>query len=98
MGRSDLNKGRTRPKRKSVKSKAPLSSKRKLSRMGKERKKGHEGEAVIFISRSQALKKLQLPLRDFRCAPRSLGACWTVAADDRRGASPVARAAAGCAS
>lgn len=34
--------------------------------MGKQRKKGHSGVAVTYISRTKALKKLQITLRDFR--------------------------------
>ncbi|XP_065192646.1 pescadillo homolog [Sycon ciliatum] len=34
--------------------------------MGRERKKGQSGAAVAYISRNQALKKLQLTLPDFR--------------------------------
>jgi len=34
--------------------------------MGKMKKKGESGAATNFISRNQALKKLQLSLADFR--------------------------------
>jgi pescadillo protein len=34
--------------------------------MGKRIKKGTKGEAAKYITRSQALKKLQLSLKDFR--------------------------------
>lgn len=34
--------------------------------MGKRIKKGTKGEAAAFVTRSQALKKLQLSLREFR--------------------------------
>lgn len=67
MTNKDLKKGRHGPKRKSIKAKTVLSSKRKLSRMGKEQKKGHSGEAVLYLTRAQALRRLQLSLRDFRC-------------------------------
>lgn len=72
MTNIDLKKGRSGPKRKSIKAKTVLSSKRKLSRMGKEQKKGHVGEAVLYLTRAQALRRLQLSLRDFRyvaCVP-----------------------------
>jgi pescadillo protein len=34
--------------------------------MGKPRKKGEKGSAANFITRSRALKKLQLSLKEFR--------------------------------
>jgi pescadillo len=34
--------------------------------MGKKIKKGTKGEAATYVTRSQALKKLQLSLREFR--------------------------------
>jgi hypothetical protein len=34
--------------------------------MGKIRKKGKSGASVAFITRGQAIKKLQLSLKDFR--------------------------------
>jgi len=60
-------KGRNRPKPKSVKAKAVnLSSKRRLSRMGKEQQKGKSGIAAHYVSRNKAMKMLQITLRDFR--------------------------------
>ena len=57
--------GKKKPK--SIKSKATnMNSKRKLSKMGKNVKKGHAGNIIAFISRTRAIKKLQITLRDFR--------------------------------
>ena len=53
-------------KKKSIKSKAKLSTKRKLSRFGKVQKKGHAGSATTYITRTKAVKKLQLSIKDFR--------------------------------
>lgn len=55
-------------KKKSIKSKAKLSTKRKLSRFGKVQKKGHAGSATTYITRTKAVKKLQLSIKDFRHA------------------------------
>ena len=56
-----------KPKKKSIKTKAAnLSSKRKLAKMGKKQKKGHSGTVVRYMTRSQALRKLQITLKDFR--------------------------------
>ena len=57
---------RGKPKKKSIKTKAILGSKRKLAKMGKRQKKGHEGEAIEYISRTKAIKRMQITLRDFR--------------------------------
>lgn len=43
-----------------------LSSKRKLSRMGKVQRRGESGVSSAFVSRNVAMKRLQLTLRDFR--------------------------------
>lgn len=43
-----------------------MGSKRKLSRMGKKRKKNHAGLDATFIGRSACLKRLQVSLKDFR--------------------------------
>jgi|APCry1669189733_1035249.scaffolds.fasta_scaffold177101_1 hypothetical protein len=57
---------RGKVKRKSVKTKAILGSKRKLAKFGKLKKKGYEGEAIEYISRTKAIKRMQITLRDFR--------------------------------
>lgn len=57
---------RSKPKPKSVKSRAVLSGKRLESRFGKKLKKGTGGAATEYIGRTRAVKKLQLTLRDFR--------------------------------
>jgi pescadillo protein len=62
--------GRVEGKKKKMSMKAKVtskfSSKRKLSRMGKKVKKGEMGPSTEFITRSSALKKLQITLKDFR--------------------------------
>eukprot|EP00949_MAST-11_sp_MAST-11-sp1_P001502 g1502.t1 len=55
-----------RAKKKGIKSKAVLGSTRRLSRFGKEQKRGHSGVATRYTSRTKAIKKLQLSLKDFR--------------------------------
>ena len=55
-----------RPKKKGIKSKAVLGSTRRLSRFGKEQKRGHRGIATHYTTRTKAIKKLQLSLNDFR--------------------------------
>lgn len=60
-------KGRRTKKKKSERAVTNnMSSKRKLSRLGKEQQKGKSGKVADFISRNQALKKLAITLRDFR--------------------------------
>ncbi len=56
------------PKKKSIKANvtSKFGSKRKLSRMGKKNKKGKMGPSTEYITRSQALKRLQVTLKDFR--------------------------------
>jgi len=54
------------PKPKSVKSRKVLNEKRQRSRFGKKQKKGLAGNAVEYISRTRAIKQLQISIRDFR--------------------------------
>ncbi|KAK8803499.1 hypothetical protein WA158_001193 [Blastocystis sp. Blastoise] len=57
--------GKAKPK--SFKTRAiNLSSKRKLARMGKKQKQGHSGTAAAYITRTQAIRRLQITLKDFR--------------------------------
>lgn len=62
------NRIKGRVKKKSIKAAAhsAMGSKRKLSRMGKVRKKDHSGLDATFIGRSACLKRLQITLKDFR--------------------------------
>lgn len=55
-------------KLKSIKAKLTdgMGSKRRLAKFGKEQRKGMKGSAANYITRSQALKKLQVTLKDFR--------------------------------
>jgi len=55
-------------KKKSIKANvtSKFGSKRKASRMGKKVKKGKMGPNTEFITRSSALKRLQITLKDFR--------------------------------
>ncbi|OQR98005.1 pescadillo-like protein [Achlya hypogyna] len=41
-------------------------SKRRLAKLGKEQRKGMKGTVANYITRSQAIKKLQITLKDFR--------------------------------
>lgn len=58
------DRGKAKPK--SIKSKAKLSTQRKLSRFGKKQKVGHSGSVTDYIGRTRAIKKLQLSIKDFR--------------------------------
>ena len=62
------NRVKGKPKRKSIKaaSHSGRGSKRKLSRMGKKRKKDHAGLDATFIGRAACLRRLQISLKDFR--------------------------------
>ncbi|CAI5702911.1 unnamed protein product [Peronospora effusa] len=55
-------------KLKSIKAKQTdgMGSKRRLAKFGKEQRKGMRGAAANYITRSQALKRLQVSLKDFR--------------------------------
>lgn len=55
-------------KKKSIKANvtSKFNSKRKLSRMGKKVQKGKAGASTEFITRSSALRRLQITLKDFR--------------------------------
>ncbi|POM64310.1 Pescadillo-like protein [Phytophthora palmivora] len=55
-------------KLKSIKAKQTdaMGSKRRLAKLGKEQRKGMRGSAANYITRSQALKRLQVTLKDFR--------------------------------
>ena len=57
-----------KPKKKSIKANvtSKFGSKRKLSRMGKKVQKGKAGPNTEFITRSAALRRLQITLKDFR--------------------------------
>lgn len=66
------HRGKAKPK--SIKARVKLSSTRKLSRFGKRREKGGAGEAVQYLTRTRAIKRLGVTLKDFRCV---LAACAT---------------------
>jgi len=58
---------RSKPKPKSVKSKAvDKNSKRRLAVLGKKQKEGHSGTAIQYVTRGRAVRKLQVSLKDFR--------------------------------
>ncbi len=62
------NRVKGRVKKKSIKAAvhSGMATHRKLSRMGKVRKKDHAGLDATFIGRAKVLKKLQISLKDFR--------------------------------
>lgn len=62
------NRVKGRPKKSSIKAalSSHVGSKRKLSRMGKVRKKNHAGLDATMIGRSKCLRLLQLDIKDFR--------------------------------
>lgn len=62
------NRVKGRVKKKSIKAAvhSGMATHRKLSRMGKVRKRDHAGLDATFIGRSRVLKKLQISLKDFR--------------------------------
>lgn len=62
------NRAEGKKKLKSIKAKvtSKFSAKRKLSRMGKKVQKGMTGTSTEFITRSAAIRKLQITLKDFR--------------------------------
>ncbi|TMW68157.1 hypothetical protein Poli38472_007829 [Pythium oligandrum] len=57
-----------RKKLKSIKAKQTdaMGSTRRRAKLGKEQRKGMKGSAANYITRSQALRKLQITLKDFR--------------------------------
>ncbi|KAL7538108.1 hypothetical protein ACHAXR_008287 [Thalassiosira sp. AJA248-18] len=62
------NRVKGRAKKKSIKAAvhSGMATHRKLSRMGKNRKKNHAGLDATFIGRAKVLKRLQISLKDFR--------------------------------
>jgi Pescadillo N-terminus len=62
------NRIKGRPKKSSIKAaiSSKAGSKRKLSRMGKQRQKNKAGLDATFIGRSRCLTMLQINLKDFR--------------------------------
>eukprot|EP00903_Cladosiphon_okamuranus_P020356 g18676.t1 len=68
MGNHVKARPRAKPKPKSIKAKVnrKMGSKRRLSRMGKEVKKGQKGAAASYLTRAQVLRRLQISLKDFR--------------------------------
>ena len=53
-------------KLKSIKSNKIMGSTRRLSRFGKEQKRGHRGITTHFVTRSKAISSLQVSINDFR--------------------------------
>ena len=73
MGNSRQNaamgkRGNDKPKKKSIKANvtSKMNSTRRLSRMGKKVNAGQAGPSTEYVTRSYALKKLQISLKDFR--------------------------------
>jgi pescadillo len=65
-GGADPRRKKAKPKSIKAKVTSKFSAKRLLSRHGKQQKKGMAGPGTDFVTRSQALKKLQITLKDFR--------------------------------
>lgn len=58
--------GKKKPKSVKAVVNSRMNAKRKLSRLGKKVKKGKAGPSTEFITRSAAMRKLQITLKDFR--------------------------------
>lgn len=70
--------GKKKPKSIKAKVNSKIGSKRKLSRMGKEMKKGQKGIAANYLTRSQVLRRLQITLRDFRYVAVLAEGWWSI--------------------